>query len=84
VTKPFASPADLDPNEEELELLATSVSALTAEGDLSVGAIAGNGFIVAFELRATAVVAGEWLPRLREHTDNPITIGAALSTASAR
>jgi glyoxylase-like metal-dependent hydrolase (beta-lactamase superfamily II) len=72
LTKPFASAADLDPKEETLELLADGVYALTAEGDPNVGAIEGDEFIVAFEARATPVMAAEWLARLREHTDKPI------------
>lgn len=72
MTKPFASAADLDPKKETLELLADGVYALTAEGDPNVGAIEGDDFVVAFEARATPVMAGEWLARLREHTDKPI------------
>ncbi len=72
MTKPFASAADLDPKEETLELLADGVYALTAEGDPNVGAVEGDDFVVAFEARATPVMAGEWLARLREHTTKPI------------
>lgn len=72
MSKPFASAADLDPKKETLELLADGVYALTAEGDPNVGAIEGDDFVVAFEARATPVMAGEWLARLREHTDKPV------------
>jgi glyoxylase-like metal-dependent hydrolase (beta-lactamase superfamily II) len=72
VTKPFASAADLDPKEETFELLADGVYALTAEGDPNVGAIEGEDFVVAFEARATPVMAGAWLKRLREYTDKPV------------
>jgi glyoxylase-like metal-dependent hydrolase (beta-lactamase superfamily II) len=53
-------------------LLADGVYALTAEGDPNVGAIEGEDFVVAFEARATPVMAGAWLKRLREHTDKPV------------
>lgn len=70
--KPFASAADLTTKEETLETLDDGVYALTAEGDPNVGAIEGEDFLVAFEARATPVMAGEWLTRLREHTDKPV------------
>lgn len=72
MSKPFASAADLTSKEETLEILADGVFALTAEGDPNVGAIEGEEFVVAFEARATPVMAGEWLDRLREHTDKPV------------
>ena len=70
--KAFASSADLGEKVETLEVLAEGVYALTAEGDPNVGAIEGEDFIVAFEARATPKAAGDWLEKLREHTDKPI------------
>ncbi len=70
--KPFASSADLAEKTETLEVLAEGVYALTAEGDPNVGAIEGEDFVVAFEARATPVMARRWLAKLREHTDKPI------------
>src|SRR5690606_4101532 len=70
--KPFASSADLEEKTETLEVLADGVYALTAEGDPNVGAIEGEDFLVAFEARATPVMARRWLDRLREHTDKPV------------
>jgi glyoxylase-like metal-dependent hydrolase (beta-lactamase superfamily II) len=70
--KPFASAADLTDKAETLEVLTDGVYALTAEGDPNVGAIEGEDFIVAFEARATPVMAGQWLDRLRQHTDKPV------------
>ena len=71
-TKPFASSADLAAKEQRLEVLGEGIYALTAEGDPNVGAIEGEDFVVCFEAMATPVAAGEWLARLREHTDKPI------------
>jgi glyoxylase-like metal-dependent hydrolase (beta-lactamase superfamily II) len=70
--KPFASSADTEAKEQTLEVLADGVYALTAEGDPNVGAIEGEDFLVAFEALATPAAAGEWLAKLREHTDKPI------------
>jgi glyoxylase-like metal-dependent hydrolase (beta-lactamase superfamily II) len=70
--KPFASSADLQEKAESLEVLADGVYALTAEGDPNVGAIEGEDFLIAFEARATPVMARRWLDRLREHTDKPV------------
>jgi len=70
--KPFASSADLGEKTETLEILAEGVYALTAEGDPNVGAVEGEDFVVAFEARATPLMAREWLERLREHTDKPV------------
>ncbi|MBX6721873.1 MAG: MBL fold metallo-hydrolase [Dactylosporangium sp.] len=70
--KPFASSADLEEKTETLEVLADGVYALTAEGDPNVGAIEGEDFLVAFEARATPVMARRWLDKLREHTDKPV------------
>lgn len=72
VAKPFASSADLQEKTETLEVIADGVYALTAEGDPNVGAIEGEDFVVAFEARATPVMARRWLDRLREHTDKPV------------
>jgi len=72
MAKPFASSADLVEKTETLEVLAEGVYALTAEGDPNVGAIEGEEFVVAFEARATPLMAREWLQRLREHTDKPV------------
>lgn len=94
-TKPFASSADLAEKEETLEVLGDGVYALTAEGDPNVGAVEGEDFVVAFEARATPVMARRWLDRLREHTDKPVrylvlshyhavrTLGAAAFEATA-
>lgn len=71
--KPFASAADLGEKVETVEVLADGVYALTAEGDPNVGAIEGEDFVVAFEARATPVAARDWLDKLREHTDKPVT-----------
>jgi glyoxylase-like metal-dependent hydrolase (beta-lactamase superfamily II) len=70
--KPFASSADLEEKTETLEVLADGVYALTAEGDPNVGAVEGEDFLVAFEARATPVMARRWLDKLREHTDKPV------------
>jgi glyoxylase-like metal-dependent hydrolase (beta-lactamase superfamily II) len=37
-----------------------------------VGAIEGEDFLIAFEARATPVMARRWLDKLREHTDKPV------------
>ncbi|MGH3326784.1 MAG: MBL fold metallo-hydrolase [Streptomycetales bacterium] len=93
--KPFASSADVGEKRETLEVLGPGVFALTAEGDPNVGAVEGEGFVVAFEARATPVMAGRWLALLREHTDKPVrylvlshyhavrTLGAAAFDADA-
>src|SRR2546423_3007594 len=95
VVKPFASSADLEEKTETLEVLADGVYALTAEGDPNVGAVEGEDFVVAFEARATPLMAGRWLDRLRRHTDKPVkylvlshyhavrTLGAAAFNASS-
>ena len=70
--KPFASSADLGEKEEILEVLGEGVYALTAGGDPNVGAVEGEDFLVAFEARATPVMAQQWLDKLREHTDKPV------------
>lgn len=72
MAKPFASSADLQEKTETLEVIADGVYALTAEGDPNVGAVEGEDFLVAFEARATPVMARRWLDRLREHTDKPV------------
>jgi glyoxylase-like metal-dependent hydrolase (beta-lactamase superfamily II) len=72
MAKPFASSADLRDKTETLEVLADGVYALTAEGDPNVGAVEGEDFLIAFEARATPVMARQWLDRLREHTDKPV------------
>ncbi|MFC4349488.1 MBL fold metallo-hydrolase [Kordiimonas lipolytica] len=72
MAKAFASSADLGEKVETLEVLADGVYALTAEGDPNIGAIEGEDFLVAFEARATPVAAGEWLKKLREHTQKPV------------
>jgi hypothetical protein len=68
MSKPFASSADTARKEETLEVVGDGVYALTAEGDPNVGAIEGEDFVVAFEARATPVMARRWLDKLREHT----------------
>ncbi|WP_103341546.1 MBL fold metallo-hydrolase [Amycolatopsis sp. CA-126428] len=70
--KAFASSADLVEKAQTLENLADGVWALTAEGDPNIGAIEGEDFLVCFEALATPVAAGEWLAKLREHTDKPV------------
>jgi glyoxylase-like metal-dependent hydrolase (beta-lactamase superfamily II) len=72
VAKPFASSADVQEKIETLEVLADGVYAFTAEGDPNVGAIEGEDFLIAFEARATPVMARQWLDKLREHTDKPV------------
>jgi glyoxylase-like metal-dependent hydrolase (beta-lactamase superfamily II) len=93
--KPFASSADLTPTDEQLEVLADGVWALTAGGDPTVGAIEAEDVVVCFEARATPYMARRWLRRLREHTDKPVgylvlshyhavrTLGAAAFDAGA-
>ena len=95
MVKPFASSADVEAKEESLEVLAEGVYAMTAEGDPNVAAVEGEEFVVAFEARATPVMAERWLARLREHTDKPVrylvlshyhavrTLGAAAFGATA-
>jgi len=70
--KAFASSADLAEKAQTLEVLADGVYALTAEGDPNIGAIEGEDFLVCFEALATPIAAGEWLAKLREHTDKPV------------
>jgi glyoxylase-like metal-dependent hydrolase (beta-lactamase superfamily II) len=70
--KPFASSADVAPKTDTLEVIADGVYALTAEGDPNVGAVEGEDFLVCIEARATPLMAGRWLERLREHTDKPV------------
>jgi glyoxylase-like metal-dependent hydrolase (beta-lactamase superfamily II) len=70
--RPFASSADLSEKTGTLEIIDDGVWALTAQGDPNVGAIEGEDFLVCFEARATPVAAGEWLARLREHTEKPV------------
>ncbi|MFZ5615694.1 MAG: MBL fold metallo-hydrolase [Pseudomonadota bacterium] len=72
MSKPFASSQDLSEKRETLEILGEGVYALTAEGDPNVGAIEGEEFLVAFEARATPVVARAWLRELRKHTNKPV------------
>jgi glyoxylase-like metal-dependent hydrolase (beta-lactamase superfamily II) len=72
MAKPFASSADLAEKAETFEVLADGVYALTAEGDPNVGAIEGDDFLVAFEARATPVMASQWLDKLRAHSDKPV------------
>ena len=72
MAKPFASSADLHDKTETLEVLAEGVYALTAEGDPNVGAVEGDDFLIAFEARATPVMARQWLDQLRQHTDKPV------------
>lgn len=91
----FASSADLAEKTETFTTIAEGVHALTAEGDPNVGAIEGEDFLVCFEARATPVMAGRWLERLRERTRKPVrylvlshyhavrTLGAAAFEAEA-
>src|SRR5258708_27633037 len=72
MSKPFASSGDTAPKIETLEAIGDGIWALTAEGDPNVGAIEGEDFIVAFEARATPLMARRWLDKLREHTDKPV------------
>jgi glyoxylase-like metal-dependent hydrolase (beta-lactamase superfamily II) len=72
MARPFASSADTAAKAETLEVLGDGVYALTAEGDPNVGAIEGEDFLVCFEARATPVAAGDWLARLRRHTQKPV------------
>jgi glyoxylase-like metal-dependent hydrolase (beta-lactamase superfamily II) len=72
MTKPFASSGDLQAKQENLEVLADGVYALTTGGDPNVAAIEGEDFLVCFEARATPVMARQWLDRLREYTDKPV------------
>jgi glyoxylase-like metal-dependent hydrolase (beta-lactamase superfamily II) len=72
MSKPFASAGDNAPKTETLETIGDGIWALTAEGDPNVGAIEGEDFLVAFEARATPLMARRWLEKLREHTDKPV------------
>lgn len=72
MSKSFASSADLGEKVETLEVLADGVYAFTAEGDPNVGAIEGEDFVVAYDVRATPAAAQVWIDRLREHTDKPV------------
>ncbi len=72
MSRPFASSADTAVKEETLEVLDDGVYALTAEGDPNIGAVEGADFLVAFEARATPLMARRWLDRLRGHTDKPV------------
>jgi glyoxylase-like metal-dependent hydrolase (beta-lactamase superfamily II) len=72
VAKPFASSADVEDQNQQLEVLADGVYALTAQGDPNVGAIEGDDFVVCIEALATPVAAAAWLARLRQHTDKPV------------
>ena len=71
MSKPFASSADLAEKQETLEEIADGVYALTAEGDPNVGAVVGRDCVLAFEARATPVMAQQWIDQLRERTDKP-------------
>lgn len=71
MSKPFASSADLADKRETLEEIADGVYALTAEGDPNVGAVVGRDGVLAFEARATPVMARRWIDQLRERTDKP-------------
>ncbi len=93
--RPFASAEDLEPKQDVLEILGDGIYALTAGGDPTVGAIEAEDFLVCFEARATPYMAGQWLDRLREHTEKPVrylvlshyhavrTLGAAAFDADA-
>jgi len=70
--KPFASSADLDEKPATLEELADGVWAYTAEGDPNVGAVVGDGCVLAVDARATPVMASAWLDELRTVTDAPV------------
>jgi glyoxylase-like metal-dependent hydrolase (beta-lactamase superfamily II) len=72
VSKPFASAGDTTQKVETLEVIGDGIWALTAQGDPNVGAIEGEDFIVAFEARATPLMARRWLEQLREYTDKPV------------
>lgn len=72
MTKAFASSADTVEKSERLEVISDGVYALTAEGDPNVGAIEGDDFLVCIEARATPAAAGDWLAKLRRHTDKPV------------
>lgn len=72
MTKPFASAGDTTQKTETLETIGDGIWALTAQGDPNVGAIEGEDFLVAFEARATPLMARRWLSQLREHTDKPV------------
>ena len=72
MSQAFASSGDTAPKVETLETVGDGIWALTAEGDPNVGAIEGEDFLVAFEARATPLMARRWLEKLREHTDKPV------------
>jgi glyoxylase-like metal-dependent hydrolase (beta-lactamase superfamily II) len=72
MTKPFASSADLEEKRSTLEELAPGVVAFTAEGDPNVGAVIGEGAVLAVDARATPAHAREWLDELRRLTDKPV------------
>ncbi len=72
MVKPFASSADLAEKTETFEIIAPGVYGLTAEGDPNVGAVEGEDFLVAFEARATPLMARRWLDQLRQHTTKPV------------
>lgn len=71
MSKPFPSAVDTAPTSETLETIGDGIWALT-EGDNNVGAIEGEDFLVAFDARATPLVARRWLEKLRQHTDKPV------------
>ena len=72
MSKPFASSTDTAVKTETLEIVASGVYALTAEGDPNVGAFEGEDFVVCIEARATPAAARDWLVQLRQHTDKPV------------
>jgi glyoxylase-like metal-dependent hydrolase (beta-lactamase superfamily II) len=72
VSRAFASQGDLAEKRESFDELAPGVYALTAEGDPNSGVVIGDDSVLVIDARATPVMAGELVARIRKITDKPI------------
>src|SRR5215217_5535932 len=72
MSKAFASQGDLAEKRETFDELAPGVFALTAEGDPNSGVVIGDDSVLVIDARATPVMAGELMARVRKVTDKPI------------
>ena len=72
MSKAFASQGDLAEKRETFDELAPGVYALTAEGDPNSGVVIGDDSVLVIDARATPVMAGELVARIRKITDKPI------------
>lgn len=72
MSKAFASQGDLAEKTETFEELAPGVFCLTAEGDPNAGVVVGDDGVMVIDARATPVLAGRLIDRIREVTDKPV------------